>query len=539
MASNVYDAIIIGGGHNGLTAGAYFAREGARTVVLEARNKTGGAADTSAPFSEHPEINVTTYSYVMSLMPPTIIRELKLKQFGYDVTPFGPYFQAFPDGRAITVYADDHQKSYDSIAQFSKRDADTLPKWEAWLAGVSDVLGPLLLQVPPHVGSMKPADLLATLQSAWKMRKLGERGVGDVTRLFTMSVSDLLNDWFESDAIKAMLTVNGVIGTWAGPDEPGTAYVMLHHSIGDVGDGHLGSWGFQQGGMGAVSDSIRSAAEAFGAEIRTDARVKQLIVRGGRAVGVALEDGTELRAPVVITTIHPKIAFLDLVERHELPADFVWDIERWKTRSGVVKINVAISELPDFVAMPGTDMQAHHTGSVELCFSPQYAEQAFQDAHMERTGSVAPFVDGTIPTTLDKKLAPDGTHVFSMFTQWVPDDWNLEPHRDELDAYAKRIFDLYDQLAPNFKSSIIDYQVIGPYDMEQDLGLIGGNIFHGELSVDQLFHMRPAPGYSDYRTPLRGLYHGSSATHAGGGVNGIPGWQAFKMAKKDHAFGKK
>jgi phytoene dehydrogenase-like protein len=539
MASNVYDAIIIGGGHNGLTAGAYFAREGARTVVLEARNKTGGAADTSAPFADHPDINVTTYSYVMSLMPPTIIRELKLKQFGYDVTPFGPYFQAFPDGRAITVYADDHQKSYDSIAQFSKRDADTLPKWEAWLKGVSDVLGPLLLQVPPHVGSMKPGDLLATLQAAWRTRKLGERGVGDVTRLFTMSVSDLLNDWFESDAIKAMLTVNGVIGTWAGPDEPGTAYVMLHHSIGDVGDGHLGSWGFQQGGMGAVSDSIRSAAEAFGAEIRTDARVKQIIVRGGRAVGVALEDGTELRAPVVVTTIHPKIAFLDLIERHELPADFVWDIERWKTRSGVVKINVAISELPDFVAMPGTDQQAHHTGSVELCFSPQYAEQAFQDAHMERKGSVAPFVDGTIPTTLDKKLAPEGTHVFSMFTQWVPDDWNLEPHHDELDAYAKRIFDLYDQLAPNFKSSIIDYQVIGPYDMEQELGLIGGNIFHGELSVDQLFHMRPAIGYSDYRTPLRGLYHGSSATHAGGGVNGIPGWQAFKMAKKDHALGKK
>jgi phytoene dehydrogenase-like protein len=538
MASNVYDAIIIGGGHNGLTAGAYFAREGARTVVLEARTKTGGAADTSAPFADHPDINVTTYSYVMSLMPPTIIRELKLKQFGYDVTPFGPYFQAFPDGRAITVYADDHQKSYDSIAQFSKRDADTLPKWEAWLKGVSDVLGPLLLQVPPHVGSMKPGDLLATLQAAWRTRKLGERGVGDVTRLFTMSVSDLLNDWFESDAIKAMLTVNGVIGTWAGPDEPGTAYVMLHHSIGDVGDGHLGSWGFQQGGMGAVSDSIRSAAEAFGAEIRTDARVKQIIVRGGRAVGVALEDGTELRAPVVVTTIHPKIAFLDLVERHELPADFVWDIERWKTRSGVVKINVAISELPDFVAMPGTDQQAHHTGSVELCFSPQYAEQAFQDAHMERKGSVAPFVDGTIPTTLDRKLAPEGTHVFSMFTQWVPDDWNLEPHHDELDAYAKRIFDLYDQLAPNFKSSIIDYQVIGPYDMEQELGLIGGNIFHGELSVDQLFHMRPAPGYADYRTPIKGLYHGSSATHAGGGVNGIPGWQAYRAAVRDRAVKK-
>ena len=535
--ANVYDAIIIGGGHNGLTSGAYFARAGARTVVLEARGKTGGAADTSAPFPDHPEIKVTTYSYVMSLMPPTIIRELNLKQHGYDVTPFGPYYQAFPDGRAITVYADDAKKSHDSIAQFSKHDAEILPKWEAWLKGVADVLGPLLLQVPPKLGSLAIGDLVASAQSAWKMRKLGTRGVADVTRLFTMSVSDLLDDWFESDAIKAMLTVNGVIGTWAGPDEPGTAYVMLHHSIGDVGDGHLGSWGFQQGGMGGVSDAIRRSAESFGAEIRTDARVKQILVRGGRAVGVALENGEELRAPVVVSCIHPQIAFLDLIERHELPADFVWDIERWKTRSGVVKVNVALSELPDFIANPGKNQQDHHTGSVELCFSPQYAERAFQDAHIERKAAVAPFVDGTIPTTLDKQLAPEGVHVFSMFSQWVPDDWNTEPHRDELEQYADRIIDKYTELAPNFKAAVIDRQVIGPYDMEQDLGLLGGNIFHGELSVDQLFHMRPAPGYADYRTPIKGLYHGSCATHGGGGVNGIPGWQAFNMAKKDKAVG--
>ena len=535
--ANVYDAIIIGGGHNGLTSGAYFARSGARTVVLEARGKTGGAADTSAPFPNHPEIKVTTYSYVMSLMPPTIIRELNLKQHGYDVTPFGPYYQAFPDGRAITVYADDAKKSYDSIAQFSKKDADILPKWEAWLKGVADVLGPLLLRVPPKLGSLSPHDLLASAQSAWKMRKLGTRGVADVTRLFTMSVSDLLDDWFESDEIKGMLTVNGVIGTWAGPDEPGTAYVMLHHSIGDVGDGHLGSWGFQQGGMGGVSDSIRRSAESFGAEIRTDAKVKRILVRGGRAVGVALENGDELRAPVVVSCIHPQIAFLDLIERHELPADFVWDIERWKTRSGVVKVNVAMSELPDFIANPGKNQQDHHTGSVELCFSPQYAERAFQDAHIERKAAIAPFVDGTIPTTLDKQLAPEGVHVFSMFSQWVPDDWNTEPHRDELEQYADRIIDRYTELAPNFKAAVIDRQVIGPYDMEQDLGLLGGNIFHGELSVDQLFHMRPAPGYADYRTPIKGLYHGSCATHGGGGVNGIPGWQAFNMAKKDKAVG--
>ena len=537
--ANTYDAIVIGGGHNGLTSGAYLARDGQRTVVLEARSKTGGAADTSAPFPDHPEIKVTTYSYVMSLMPPTIIRELQLKRHGYNVTPFGPYFQAFPDGRAITVYADDAAKSHDSIAQFSKKDAETMPKWEAWMKGVSDVLGPLLLSVPPKAGSTQLGDIVSTAKTAWKMRGLGVRGVGDVTKLFSMSVTDLLNDWFESDAIKGMLAVNGVIGTWAGPDEPGTAYVMLHHSIGDVGDGHLGSWGFQQGGMGAVSDSIRSSAESFGAEIRTDAKVKKIIVRGGRAVGVVLENGDELRAPVIVTTIHPKIAFLDLLDRTELPADFVWDIERWKSRSGVVKVNVALSELPDFIAQPGKNQQDHHTGSVELCFSTQYAERAFQDAHIDRKPAVRPFVDGTIPTTLDKKLAPEGVHVFSMFSQWVPDDWNKEPHRDELEQYADRIIDTYTELAPNFKSSVIDRQVIGPYDMEQDLGLIGGNIFHGELSVDQLFHMRPAPGYADYRTPVRGLYHGSCATHGGGGVNGIPGWQAYRMAKKDKVLGNK
>jgi len=537
--ANTYDAIVIGGGHNGLTAGAYFARAGARTVVLEARNKTGGAADTSAPFPDHPEIKVTTYSYVMSLMPPTIIRELNLKRHGYDVTPFGPYYQAYPDGRSIKVYADDAAKSYASISQFSKKDAETLPKWEAWLKGVADVLGPLLLQKPPKVGSMAVGDLLESARAAWKMRKLGVRGVGDVTRLFTMSVTDLLDDWFESDEIKGMLAVNGVIGTWAGPDEPGTAYVMLHHSIGDVGDGHLGSWGFQQGGMGAVSDSIRRSAESFGCEIRTEARVKRVLVRGGRFVGVALENGEELRAPVGVSCIHPKTAFLDLVGREELPADFVWDIERWRSRSGVVKINVAMSELPDFIADPGKEMQDHHTGSVELCFSPRYAEEAFQDAHMGRRASTRPFVDGTIPTTLDKQLAPEGVHVFSMYSQWVPDDWNLEPHRDELEQYADRAIDVYTELAPNFKSAIIDRQIIGPYDMEQELGLIGGNIFHGELSVDQLFHMRPAPGYADYRTPIKSLYHGSCATHAGGGVNGIPGWQAFKMAVKDKAVAKK
>jgi phytoene dehydrogenase-like protein len=530
-----YNAIVVGGGHNGLVAGAYFAKGGARTVVLESRSKVGGAVDTSAPFPNHPEIKVSTYSYVMSLMPAFLIEELQLARHGYQVTPFGPYYQAFPDGRSIKIYGDDAKKTYESIAQFSVKDAEALPAYEAWLHGVTEVVGPLLHQVPPNVGSLTLGDLLTQSKAAWTMRQLGTRGVADATRLFTMSLSELLDRWFESEQMKTIMMVDGLIGQWSGPDEPGTAYVLLHHSIGGVGggDSHTVNWGFPRGGMGTVSESIRDAARSFGCEIRTDARVAKILVEGGRAVGVALDSGEELRAPVVVSCVHPKVGFLDLVDRAELPEEFVFDIERWKSRSGVVKINVALSELPNFTADPGTDLQDHHTGSVELCLSREYAERAFQDAHLEHKAAARPFVDGAIPTTIDHDLTPEGVHFFSMFSQWVPHEWNEEPHRDELEAYADRAIDGYTELAPNFRDAVIDRQVIGPYDMEQDLGLIGGNIFHGELTVDQLFHMRPSPGYADYRTPIAGLYHGSSATHAGGGVNGIPGWQAFRAARED------
>jgi phytoene dehydrogenase-like protein len=289
--------------------------------------------------------------------------------------------------------------------------------------------------------------------------------------------------------------------------------------------------------MGAVSDACRRAAEEFGADIRTNARVERILVRDGRAEGVALADGEEFRAPVLVTAIHPKITFLEQIERKELPPDFVRDIENWKTRSGVVKINLALAELPDFKTMPGTTQQEHHTGSVELCLSTEYAETAFQEA---RAGKAAtrPFVDGVIPTVFDKTLAPEGKHIFSMFTQWVPQDWNREPHREELEAYADRVIDGYTELAPNLKDAILHRQVLGPYDMEQELGLIGGNIFHGELSVDQLFHMRPAPGYADFHTPIRGLYQASSATHAGGGVCGVPAYLAVKQILRDRKLSK-
>ena len=527
-----FDAIVIGGGHNGLVAAAYLARSGARTLVLEARDTTGGAATTEAPWPEAPEFRVTRLSYVMGVMPPSIISDLDLPRHGYKVYPMGPYYQAFPEGGSIKLYADDAQRNYQEVSKWSRRDAEAMPRWDAWLEGLADVLGPLLLTVPPKLGSRRPGDLAETLRLAWRERGLSVRTVADVTRLMTMSIADLLDDWFESPQVKGALAVNGVIGTWAGPYEPGTAYVMAHHSIGDIGDGHLGNWGFQEGGMGAVADAIGGAAREQGATIRTGSRVARVLLEGGRAAGVVLDNGEEIRAGVVVTSLHPQTAFLAHVGRENLPDDFVRDIEHWKTRSGVVKINLALAELPDFTADPGTELAEHHTGSVEMAPSMEYIERAFQDAREGRPAA-RPFSDSVIPTAFDTTLCPEGTHIMSLFTQWVPADWSTAPHTEELQAYADRMIDCYNEVAPNFKSSILHTDIVGPYEMEHEYGLIGGNIFHGELSLEQLFHMRPAPGYADYRTPVPRLYYASSATHAGGGVCGIPGMQAAKAAIAD------
>lgn len=531
--SDAYHAIVVGGGHNGLVAGAYLARAGARTVVLEGRHKVGGAAATDAPWPEAPEFKVTTLSYVMSLMPDTILRDLQLARHGYKATPVGPYFLPFPDGRCIASYDDDAARNHAEFAKFSARDADAIERWDAWIGGLADVLGPLLMSVPPAVGSRAPRDLADQLRLAWRFRGLDVKTIGDVTRLMTMSITDILDRFFESDQVKTVMALNGLIGTWAGPYEPGTGYVMAHHSIGDVGDGHLGNWAVPEGGMGAVSDAIASSARSFGAEIRTGARVARILTRDGGATGVVLEGGEELHAPVVVTAIHPKITFLDQLEAAELPGDFVDDIRNWKSRSGVVKINCALDRAPVFTAMPElTDL----TGGFELAHSIDYLEQAFEQARAG-TPATAPFSDGVMPTFHDHTLAPEGKHVISLFTQWVPHEWSEKPHTEELDAYADRVIGGYDDLAPGFADSILHRQVIGPYEMEHEWGLVGGNIFHGELSAEQLFHMRPAPGYADYRTPIRGLYQASSATHGGGGVCGIPAYNAVRQIKRDRARG--
>ena len=534
--ANRYDAIVIGGGHNGLVAAAYLAKHGARTVVLEKRHKTGGAADTSEPWpDELPGVKVNTLSYTMSLMPPSLRRDLQLERFGFKLLPLGQGYLPMPGGGSI-VQSDDDAKTYESIARLSKHDADAYGPFYEWIGRIADIMGPLLMQTPPNLGSKKPKDIKDVAQLGWALRKqVDQQTVADITRLFTMSATDLLDRWFESPQMMGFMAVNGIIGTWAGPDAPGTAYVMMHHSVGDIGDGEVAAWGFMEGGMGAVAKACEDSARFFGAEIRVNAPVATIQTAGGRARGVTLENGEELLAPVIVTSCHPKITFLQQLDTNDLPDAFVHDIEHWKTRSGTVKVNLAIDRLPTFTADPEFDPEIHG-GAIQLLDDGDQLEEAFQDA---RFGQAArrPFSDTEIPSVVDTTLTPEGSnvHTVSMFTQWVPADWadDDDDHAAELDAYADRLIERFDLIAPGFKDSVLARQVIGPKQMQQEWDLIGGNIFHGELTVDQLFHMRPAVGYADYRSPIAGLYQASSATHAGGGVTGLPGHHAVREILQD------
>ena len=521
--------IVVGGGHNGLVAAGLLARRGRQVTVLERRAKVGGAAITEQPWG--PDYKVTALSYVVSLMPPRVLEELELARHGYKIYPQHPYFVPYLDGRSLRMF-DDPARRHAEISKFSSKDADALVAWDAWLGRLGQILGPLLSAVPPRLGSKRIGDLLDQAALAWRMRGLGVGDIGDITRLMTSSVADLLEERFESRQVLGVLAVSGIIGTWAGPRSPGTAYVMAHHKIGDLGDGQtIAGWGFPEGGMGAVTEAMRRAAERLGALVRTDAPVARILTDEDQVLGVELEDGERIDAPVVISTAHPQITFLRLLDPAALPEELVAAVERWKTRSGTVKVNLALDRLPGFTSAPGVDPTVQG-GTIVLAESLDEIEHAFQDAVAGRPAA-RPFADICIPSVFDPTLAPPGKHVMSMFTQWVPHRFAAEPHRAELDAYADRVIARVEELAPGFTSSILHRQVIGPWEMEHEYGLIGGNIFHGELSLGQLFHMRPAPGWADFRTPVRGLYLAGSATHGGGGVTAIPALQVVKAILED------
>ncbi len=511
------DVVIIGGGHNGLVAAAYLARAGLSVLVCERRDVVGGAAVSEHPFG--PGYTVTSLSYVVSLLPQDLVTDLNLVKHGYHVYPQGPYFAPRADGRYLRLPHEPGPRRAE-IAKFSGHDAARYDAYEAHMAGIGAILGPMLMQIPPRLGSRRPADLLRQGLLLRHLRKVDTRAAVDITRLLTGSIADLLDEYFESDALRGLLSVSGVIGTWAGPRSAGSAYVTLHHHLGDAG-GQAGAWGFPRGGMGGVTTALAAAARSFGAEIRTGSAVAAINTTGGRTTGVTLASGEQVDASTVVTTAHPQISFLDLLDPAELPADFVADIRGWHSRSGTVKINLAVDRLPLFASHPDYDPQVHG-GTIVLAESLDDLEAAYQDA-VAGEPSRLPFADICIPSVFDDSLAPAGQHIVSMFTQWVPHSYADHADDEALSAYADRMIARMEMVAPGFTKSVLHRQVIGPQLMQQEYGLVGGNIFHGELTLGQMFHARPAAGYADLRTPVAGLYQAGSSTHGGGGVTGIPG----------------
>lgn len=523
-----YDAIVIGGGHNGLACAAYLGRAGLKTLVLERRTVLGGAAVSEHPW---PGYTVSTLSYVLSLMPPEVIAELELRRHGLTLFPLAAdYYVPFPDGSHLLLTKDAAQAKAE-IARFSKKDAEAWPKFSAYLAKIATLVRPLLLMTPPAVGSKMPGDLLELARFSWKLKGLTVKSTGDFVKVMTLSVAELLDEWFESPQVKAARCVSGAIGTYGGPYTPGTAYVLLHHYIGEI-DGQMAEWAFVRGGTGAVSEAIADDAREHGADIRTNAPVMKVLVENGRAIGVALEDGTEIRARAVVSNAHPKVTFCQLVEARHLPQDFLLAIDRYKSRSGTVKINLALGEPPRFSGLGSEESALAARSFIQLCDSVEYLERAFDDAKYGKPSS-GPYSDGVLPTMVDESLAPAGKQLMSCFTQYVPASWAKAAHREELEAYADRVIDGYARFAPNLKTAVEHRQVIGPFEMEQEYGLVGGNIMHGDLTLDQLFSWRPVAGYADYRTPVKGLYLCGSGTHPGGGISGINGRNASREILKD------
>jgi phytoene dehydrogenase-like protein len=520
--AGTYNAIIIGAGHNGLVAACYLARAGWKVLVLERRHVVGGACVTEETF---PGFQVSTAAYVNSLFRKEIIRDLKLADYGFAVLQRNPSsFTPFPDG-CYLLLGPDADWARREIAKFSPRDAEAYPKYEAMLERVADVIEPTLLQTPPDVVRPGLADLWKLLGLGRSLRKLGA-GMGEALEILTGPARVILDRWFESEQLKATLATDAVIGTMAAPSMPGTAYVLFHHVMGET-NGKRGVWGYVKGGMGGLTQALAAAAQDLGANIRCNAEVARILVQKGRVRGVALAGGEEFTATVVASNADAHVTFERLLDPATLPEDFREAVGRIRYDSASLKINVALSELPNFTACPGSEPGPQHRGTIHICPDQDYIERGYDDAKYGRP-SQRPILECTIPSVVDAGVAPPGRHLMSMFVQYAPyklreGDW------DSLkESFADRCFDLLNEYAPNFKRSVLARQVLSPLDLERTFNLTGGNIFQGAMTLNQLFAFRPVPGYAGYRTPVRGLYLCGAAAHPGGGVIGAAGWNAAR-----------
>jgi phytoene dehydrogenase-like protein len=521
-----YDVIVIGGGHNGLVTAAYLARAGRKTLVLEARDLVGGCSVTEEIW---PGFRVSTAAYLTSLLQERIVRELELPKYGYRVDAKDPaFFSPFPDGRYLFMWQDP-ARTLAEIAKFSKRDAERYPAYEDHLERLSQVVEGLLLTVPPPFPPKGVAAWIEYIKLAGRLRGLSRSELTGLVKIFTQSAADFLDDWFESPELKVTLATDGVIGANGGPRSAGTAYILLHHSMGGVA-GHRGLWGFVRGGMGAVSNAIAASARAAGAEIRTGAPVARILVRNGRAAGVVLESGEEIAARAVASNCDPKRTFLGLLEPGVLNPEFTESIRRFRCEGTSLKINLALSGLPDFKALPGAP-GPQHGATMHICPSIDYIERAWDDAKYGRP-STSPLLEMTVPTMYDPSLAPPGRHLMGIFLQYAPYTLSSSNWDDLRGWYYERVLDVIADYAPNIRDIIVDKFVLTPLDMERRFGITGGNIFHGEMSLDQMFVMRPVAGWARYRTPLEGLWLCGSGAHPGGGVMGAPGYNAAHQMLK-------
>ncbi len=529
MAASSLDVVIIGAGHNGLVCASYLASAGLKVRVVERRSVVGGAAVTE---EFHPGFRNSTASYTVSLLNPTVIRDLRLRERGLRIIE-RPYSNFVPlaDGRSLR-FGGDLAATQAEVAKFSTRDAERLPAFYARLDRLAGLLKQWVLQAPPNLGGPIVVegwrDLIAAAKLLLQFGQLPREGQRDLVDVFTKSAGDWLDHWFESEPLKAVLGWDSVVGNYASPYAAGSAYVLLHHCFGEV-NGQPGKWGHAIGGMGAITQAMADEARERGVEITLDAPVQRVIVERGAAVGVELAGGEVVRARAVASNVNPKLLYERLLQPSELPAEFVEAIGRYKCGSGSFRINVALSHLPDFVAAPGANAQLHHASGIVFAPSLAYMDQAWRDA-VAAGCSTAPVVEMLIPSVVDDTLAPAGAHVASLFCQQFDPgaDWSrLKP------TAVDRIFDVVQAHCPNFRASLLGYRALSPQDLEDEFGLVGGDIFHGHLSLDQLFSMRPVMGYARYRGPLKGLYHCGSGAHPGGGVTGAPGHNAAREIVRD------